>query len=682
MRLIEEIILLLLNEESGYLEQVAGWNLSCVLAGAVLADLDLESRIDTAHETLKLDDSTPVGDDLLDPVLATIVRDPEPRSVSYWVEKIAITSDEILDQALERLVENGILDHAIGGFWSLSRNAANAAYSMSSGESRAKIRRRIVDTILEDDIPDPRDAIIIGLANSCDAFRFLLQPEDYEASRERIELFSMLDRISRSVATAVSATSVRRTIKTATKPIPDISLWKLLRKDSFWQGNMSRITADLYRDYGPVFAIRAPFSKKRIFVIAGNKANIWVNRRGRMYLRSKDYISGLEEALGVSRSLPGMDGAEHYRMRKAQHTAFTKGRLNERLDELLHEVRVGLDSWKEGDVLIARDAIRSLMARQVTQLSVSLDLSEYMDDILSYKNRMLITHVQKALPKFFLKTPKMAAKGRRIDQVYAMIRNTHTPGQRENKPRDLIDDLLSLHASDPQYFPETDHKFPMIMAFVASMYMGTALAFAVFEMYSDPELLQRVRKEAEALFANGEPGPEDFTDEAMDTTHRLILEALRVYPSVPVQMRNVMNPCVVEGYEIPLGSRIIMAMTAVHYLEENYPDPLTFDIDRHLPGREETKKHGAFGTYGLGTHTCLGARVVEYQMAINLMMIAYHFDLEVMPSSYPIKINPFPTCTPRKSLKLLVKSKRPVFSSDRAVDDRAESDHRAVAITS
>ncbi len=685
MRLIEEIILLLLNEESGYLEQVAGWNLSCVLAGAVLADLDLESRIDTAHETLKLDDSTPVGDDLLDPVLATIVRDPEPRSVSYWVEKIAVTSDEILDQALERLVENGILDHSIGGFWSLSRNAANAAYSMSSGESRAKIRRRIVDTILEDDIPDPRDAIIIGLANSCDAFRFLLQPEDYEASRERIELFSMLDRISRSVATAVAATSVRRTIKTATKPIPDISLWKLLRKDSFWQGNMSRITADLYRDYGPVFAIKAPFSQKRIFVIAGNKANIWVNRRGRMYLRSKDYISGLEEALGVSRSLPGMDGAEHYRMRKAQYTAFTKGRLNERLDELLHEVRVGLDSWKEGDVLIARDAIRRLMARQVTQLSVSLDLSEYMDDILSYKNRMLITHVQKALPKFFLKTPKMAAKGRRIDQVYAMIRNTHTPGQRENKPRDLIDDLLSLHASDPQYFPEADHKFPMIMAFVASMYMGTALAFAVFEMYSNPDLLQRVREEAEALFANGEPGPEDFTDEAMDTTHRLVLEALRVYPSVPVQMRNVMNPCVVEGYEIPLGSRIIMAMTAVHYLEENYPDPLKFDIDRHLPGREETRKHGAFGTYGLGTHTCLGARVVEYQMTINLMMIAYHFDLEVMPSSYPIKINPFPTCTPRKSLKLLVKSKRPVTPSgqaDASGDQAGAASERKVALHS
>ena len=237
MRLPEEIILLLLNEESGYLEQVAGWNLSCVLAGAVLAELDLESRIDTAQETLKLDDSTPVGDDLLDPVLAAIAADPEPRSVSYWVEKIAGTSDEILEHALGRLSKNGILDYTNGGFWSLSRNAANADNGISSGDSRSIVRRRIVETILGDELPYPRDAIIIGLADACDAFRFLLQPEDYEASRERIELLGMLDRISRSVAVAVAETSVSRSIAIATKPIPNVSLWKMLRKDSLWQGN-------------------------------------------------------------------------------------------------------------------------------------------------------------------------------------------------------------------------------------------------------------------------------------------------------------------------------------------------------------------------------------------------------------------------------------------------------------
>ena len=677
MRLTEEIILLLLNEDSGYLEQVAGWNLSCVLAGAVLADLDLESRIDTAHETLKLDDSTPVGDDILDPVLATIVDDPEPRSVSYWIEKIAIMSDEILDQALERLMDNGILDHAIGGFWSLSRDASKSGYSMSRGESRAVIRRRIVETILGDGIPDPRDAIIIGLANSCDAFRFLLQPEDYEASRERIELLSILDRTSRSVAAAVAATSVSRSFAIATKPIPNVSLLKMFRKDSLWEGNTARLFADLYRDYGPVFAIKSPFSRKRIYVIAGNDANIWVNRKGRMHLRSKETMEGIEKALGASRGLSGMDGAEHYRMRKAQSMAFTRSRMNERLGDLFRGIRMAIDSWEVADVLVARDEIRRLTSCQVGQLMVSLDIADYMVDILSYKNRLLITHAQKTLPEFFLKTPKMSASRRRIDRVYSMIRNSHTPALRENKPRDLADDLLSLHNSDPQYFPETDTKYALIIPFVAAMYMGTALAFGLYLMVDNPDIFQRVRREAEALFANGDPGPEDLNEEAIDTAHRLAIETLRLYPSVPLQMRTVMNSCIVEGYELPIGANLVIASTAVHYMEENYPDPQKFDIDRHLPGREEAKKPGAFGAYGFGTHTCLGARVNEYQMAINFLMLAYYFEYEVLPSSYPVKINPFPTCTPRKSLKLRIKSKRPIFSSDRAA-----SDHREVAVHS
>ena len=47
VRLTEELILLMLNEQSGYLEMVPGWDFSCVMAGAVIADLALESRIDT-----------------------------------------------------------------------------------------------------------------------------------------------------------------------------------------------------------------------------------------------------------------------------------------------------------------------------------------------------------------------------------------------------------------------------------------------------------------------------------------------------------------------------------------------------------------------------------------------------------------------------------------------------------
>ena len=72
LSLPEELILMLLNEDNGYFHQVPGWDLNCAIAGAVLAELSLLSRIDTDMESLFLVDKTETGDPALDPILKEI----------------------------------------------------------------------------------------------------------------------------------------------------------------------------------------------------------------------------------------------------------------------------------------------------------------------------------------------------------------------------------------------------------------------------------------------------------------------------------------------------------------------------------------------------------------------------------------------------------------------------------
>ena len=116
IRLAEELILLMLNERSGYLKMVPGWAFSCVMAGAVIADLALEDRIDTDLNTLYLVDSSPTGDNLLDPTLKEIAESQETADTQYWIERNTGRSDEIVMAALDRLVERKILDYESGGF--------------------------------------------------------------------------------------------------------------------------------------------------------------------------------------------------------------------------------------------------------------------------------------------------------------------------------------------------------------------------------------------------------------------------------------------------------------------------------------------------------------------------------------------------------------------------------------
>lgn len=140
--------------------------------------------------------------------------------------------------------------------------------------------------------------------------------------------------------------------------------------------------------------------------------------------------------------------------------------------------------------------------------------------------------------------------------------------------------MLSLHESDPQFVPETNLRFHLSAALIASVYLGGAFSFAVYAMAAQPEMYERIRSEADALFRDGDPDGDDFTPSAMDVTHRFLKECPRMYPIAPMSMRNVMNSCVVEGYELPVGARVAITQTAAHYMDDVFPDPASFDIDR------------------------------------------------------------------------------------------------------
>ncbi len=663
IRLTEELILLMLNESSGYLEMVPNWDFSCVMAGAVIADLALESRIDTDLQSLYLLDATPTGDRLLDPTLEDISKAEDSSDTQYWIERNTARAEEIVTLTLERLVDKEVLDYESGGFWTLSRSVSRSGrYPSADGTIRTEARARILNVILNDDIPDPRDVILVGLMHTCDGFKLLLSEEDYEEKIGRIETVAGMDLVGRSVASAVRESTVKPKTRRVlpSKPVPKLSVVDIMRQGEFLAGNIPKAMCRIYEKHGPVVRVPISMSGQPVVALMGPDCNNWVNKQGRFYLRSKDYIQGLESVFGASRTLPGLDGAEHHKMRKSLRTAYSRATLAARMPELISHCRESVGAWNEGHVFGAAKTFQNHMSRQVSNIIMGVDCSHYVDDLLAYEHRALVTHVQGALPKFMLSTPRMRRSKRHVRELLESIHASHTPAQRAGKPLDIADAILELHRNDPQFLPETDITFPFVAAMVASLYLGSALGFAVYAMVSRPDLHARVREEADSVFgAHREPSAEDFNN--VDVTQRLFLESERLYPVIPWQLRTVMNRCVVDGFEIPPQTRLLICHTATHYSKDLFTDPLKFDIDRYLPDRQQDLVPGSYVPYGLGTHTCLGHRWLELQIVVNLLLIAYHVELQVLPANYKMRINPFPTAAPGKKLKFRVaKVRNPV----------------------
>ena len=658
LSLPEELILMLLNEQNGYFHQVPGWNLNCAVVGAVLAELSLLSRIDTDMESLHLVDRRETGDSSLDPVLKEIADEPLRRNAQYWIERLALQAESIIDLTLDRLVDLKILEHHDGDFWTLAPNLhfANLYGSMQEGTAGQFIKTRIHEVIFTDAIPDPRDVIVICLVNACDVFRFIFELDD--ETEERIKFICQMDLIGRSIAAAVEHNIASPLLRHSSlnKHIPRVAQRHLLLNPHLRKGNLPALFADLAKQYGPVFELRPPFAKPMLF-IAGPQINQWAHRHGRLYLRAKDYFADFEKLYGASGVLPSLDGSDHFRLRKAMSPAFSRNRLEGGLDEVYRHVREFMASWAVGDSLPATRMCRRMINGQISPLMLSVDSQDIVDDLTEFKERALTTHIARTLPKFMLKTPGMKRRSKVVDTLLERVQGSHTPAQRIGCPRDLADDWLSLHASDPQLVPESNLRFALSAALVASVYLGDALSFAIYAMASQPELYERIRTEADALFENGDPDGEDFTPSSMDVTSRFIMECLRMYPIVPMSMRDVMNSCVLEGYEIPVGSRLHIAQTAPHYMDDIFPDPFSFDIDRYLPPRDEHRGPG-YAPYGLGTHRCLGSRWMDLQLAVNVLMIAHYFTLEVFPSNFKFRFNPFPSMKPSKKLGFRVAEQR------------------------
>ncbi|WP_420447242.1 GPP34 family phosphoprotein [Candidatus Palauibacter sp.] len=381
LSLIDELILMLLDEKGGYFHQVPGWQLNCAVVGGVLAELSFRSRLDSDLASLFVVDPTETGDPLLDPILKEVVDEPGQRTARYWVERLAPRAESIIDLTLERLVERGILEHHDGEFWTLAPTVLHAqAYGISAqGTPDQFIKARIGKVLFADEIPDPRDVVIVCLVNTCDVFRLIFQLD--EEVEERIKYICQMDLIGRSIADAVSRNAVGpiRRHSALAKKIPTVPLPRLLANPHVRDGNLNALFGHLAEEYGPVFRIRPPLAEPMTF-LAGLETNRWVHKHGRSYLRTRDYFSDFEKVYGAAGVLPALDGADHFRLRKFLAPAYSQVRLGGQMDQLYDKGRAYMASLKVGDSYRATSMCRALVNAQLSPLFIGVDTQDLMDD--------------------------------------------------------------------------------------------------------------------------------------------------------------------------------------------------------------------------------------------------------------------------------------------------------------
>lgn len=196
----EELMLLLLDDTNGDFLPVAEGAVRYALAGSVLMDLALANRVDSDLDSLILIDPTPMDDPLLDPTLAKVAATKERHSPRHWVETIASDAVAIRETALHRLVQRGILERQDERFLWVFRSRR---YPVIDGTAEREVKLRIMGVLFSEEIPEPRDIVIICLAYECGILAELVPQRELKQMQDRIDQIRKMDLIGQAVSQSV-----------------------------------------------------------------------------------------------------------------------------------------------------------------------------------------------------------------------------------------------------------------------------------------------------------------------------------------------------------------------------------------------------------------------------------------------------------------------------------------------
>jgi golgi phosphoprotein 3 len=181
-----------------------------VLAGAALMELALDNRVDCDLEQLILVDPTPTGDDILDDVLVQLGQAGAGLSPAAALERITLNAEQYQETALKRLVAKGILREDDGRFlWVFHTRR----YPVVDDREQREVKARLRQVLLTDEIPDPRDVVLICLIDACGLLDLVLTRDEIAVTKTRVEQLSRLDLIGQAVTKAVA--EIRFIVKNA-----------------------------------------------------------------------------------------------------------------------------------------------------------------------------------------------------------------------------------------------------------------------------------------------------------------------------------------------------------------------------------------------------------------------------------------------------------------------------------
>jgi cytochrome P450 len=417
-----------------------------------------------------------------------------------------------------------------------------------------------------------------------------------------------------------------------------VSFWRYLQL--FRRDILSAQPAHLYN--AKMAEYRTPFFRS---VLINEPALIRTVLRDRPedFPKSMRIAEGLRPLLG--QSIFVTNGDIWARQRRIIDPAFEGGRIKDSFPAMLAAARQIAGSLPEGEQDI-EPAMSKVTADVIFRAMFSLPI----DDDVARRIFAAFQQHQRAQPLLnlgaFLALPEWFPRGhgRAARRSAATIR--HLLAEVTSRRRSEIDsgtapdDLATkiMTTSDPETgdgFSDAEVADQLAIFFLAGHETSaSALAWTLYLLACEPDLQTELRKEVQEFVASP-----DFSGlSALELTRDVIREALRLYPPVPMMVREAKNAETMRDRTLPKGCQVVISPWHLHRNPRHWSDPDAFCPQRWAKGGAKPAQRDAYLPFSAGPRVCPGAGFAMAEAAVILSHLVARFEFAPVDGATPVPV--------------------------------------------
>jgi cytochrome P450 len=323
-------------------------------------------------------------------------------------------------------------------------------------------------------------------------------------------------------------------------------------------------------------------------------------------------------------SLLLQDGAEHKRARKLLMPAFNGHALRSYQDMVAAIARDEVAHWPERRQFRAHDRMNVLTLEVILRVVFGVTdekrlaaLRPRVNATVNVSPAVLLVWTLPALHR--IGPWKRAVQNQvELDELmYAEIRERRTAPDLVERT-DVLSRLIREGVETGDELQDIELRDQLVTLLLAGHETtATALAWALYELGRQPELMRRTQAAADSDDADG--------DAWLDA---VLKESMRLHPVIPMVVRTLTTPQTIAGVDIPRGATVGPSILIAHRRPDNYEDPERFDPERFLGQNPPTNTWIPFGG---GVRRCIGAgfAMMEGVAVLREVFRAVDVDTEV-----------------------------------------------------